>query len=83
MNSLEQVQNLPIAVKNGDATLLRNIATITEGTAPGQYQRYNMQRMITVTANISGADLGTVAKQVARDIYELCLSSKLVAFEVL
>src|SRR5204862_3726012 len=29
---------------------------------------YNMQRMITLTANISGADLGKVAKQVAQAI---------------
>src|SRR5438093_7718838 len=64
MNSLEQVENLPISLKTGDAMLLRNIGKVSEGTTVGQYQRYNMQRMITVTANISNADLGTVAKQV-------------------
>jgi multidrug efflux pump subunit AcrB len=64
MNSLEQAQNLPISLRTGDTTLLRNVAKVTEGATVGEYQRYNMQRMITVTANISGADLGTVAKQV-------------------
>jgi multidrug efflux pump subunit AcrB len=68
MNSLEQVQNLPISLKNGDTTLLRNIAQVAEGAAPGQYQRYDMQRLITVTANIADADLGTVARQVEQAI---------------
>ena len=31
--------------------------------AVGQYERYNMQRMVTVTANIASADLGSVATQ--------------------
>src|SRR5262249_50429222 len=47
------------------------IAKVTEGTTVGQYQRYNMQRMITVTANISGSHLGTVAKQVRSAIGQL------------
>jgi multidrug efflux pump subunit AcrB len=57
--------------RDGQATLLRNVAKVTEGTAVGQYQRYNMQRVITVTANISGADLGTVARQVMAALREL------------
>jgi multidrug efflux pump subunit AcrB len=71
MNSLDQAQNLPITLKDGETTLLRNIAKVSEGTTIGEYQRYNMQRMITVTANIAGADLGTVGRQVARAIKEL------------
>ena len=71
MNSVEQAQNLPVTYRGGQAILLRNIAKVTESTAAGQYERYNMQRMITVTANIAGADLGTVAKQVAQALHEL------------
>src|ERR1044071_2674967 len=71
MNSLEQAENLPISLKQGDATLLRNIARVTEGTTIGQYQRYNMQRMITVTANTAATDLGTVAKKVQAAIKQL------------
>ncbi len=71
MNSVEEAQNIPVTYRNGQAILLRNIASVTEGTTPGQYERYNMQRMITVTANIGGADLGTVAQQVRSAIKEL------------
>src|SRR5262249_54843524 len=46
--------------------LLRNVAQVKQGTAMGQYERYNMQRMITVTANIAGTDLGTTAREVTR-----------------
>jgi multidrug efflux pump subunit AcrB len=64
MNSVEQVKNVPVRAREGQSVLLRNIAKVTESTAVGQYERYNMQRMVTVTANIAGADLGSVTKQV-------------------
>src|ERR1043166_4558615 len=68
MNTMEQAQNLPVAFREGQAILLRNLATVSEGTTIGQYERYNMQRVISVLANISGADLGSVARQVSRAI---------------
>jgi multidrug efflux pump subunit AcrB len=68
MNSVEQARNIPVSYRNGDAILLRNVADVSEGTAVGEYDRYNMQRMVTVTANIAGADLGTVTRQVAQGI---------------
>jgi len=71
MDSVEEAQNIPVTYRNGQAILLRNIANVTEGTTVGQYERYNMQRMITVTANLGGADLGSVAQQVMNGIKEL------------
>jgi len=65
MDSLEQAKNLPVMDHGGQGLLLRNVASVSEGAAVGQYERYNMQRMVTVTANISGADLGSVAQQVS------------------
>jgi multidrug efflux pump subunit AcrB len=71
MDSVEEAENIPVAYRNGQAILLRNIASVSEGTTVGQYERYNMQRMITVTANIGGADLGRAAQQVMKAIKEL------------
>ena len=65
MDSMEAAQNLPVSYREGKAILLRNIASVKEGTTVGQYERYNMQRMVTVTANIADTDLGTVRRQVA------------------
>ena len=53
------------------AVLLRNVATVATGTAVGQYERYNMARVVSITANIHGADLGSVARQIARAIADV------------
>ena len=65
MGSPEDVGNIPVGLRGGQSVLLRNVATVTPGTAVGQYERYNMQRLVTVTANIQGTDLGHAAAQVA------------------
>ncbi|MCX6903664.1 MAG: efflux RND transporter permease subunit, partial [Verrucomicrobia bacterium] len=71
MDSLEEARNVPVKDHGGQSLLLRNVAKVTDGTAVGQYERYNMQRMVTVTANIAGADLGRVAKEVSQALKKL------------
>ena len=71
MDSLEQARNVPVAEHHGQTVLLRNVAKVSEGTTVGQYERYNMQRLVSVTANIEGADLGTVSKQVSASLQGL------------
>jgi multidrug efflux pump subunit AcrB len=68
MNSLEEVKNLPISRRAGQQIDLRNIASVTDGTALGEYDRYNQQRMLTLSANISGEDLGRAAVRVQQAI---------------
>ncbi|HVN40712.1 MAG TPA: efflux RND transporter permease subunit [Myxococcota bacterium] len=71
MDALEEVQNVPILDRDGHPLALRDVARVTEGSAVGQYERYNMQRLVTVTANVAGADLGTVAAHVGDAIRQL------------
>ena len=71
MDSLEAVGNLPVTEAHGEAVLLRNLARISEGTAMSQHDRYNMQRLIGVRANVAGEDLGGAAREVAQAIKEL------------
>ena len=59
MGSPEEVGNIPVGLRAGQSVLLRSVATVTPGTAVGQYARYNMQRLVTVTANIQGTDSAT------------------------
>jgi multidrug efflux pump subunit AcrB len=66
MHSLEQVKNIPIRMSHGVQIDLRNVADVTPGTVLGEYDRYNMQRMLTLQANIAGGDLGGIADQVSR-----------------
>lgn len=48
----------------GRTILLRDVASVREGTIPGEVDRYNMRRMISLTANVEGEDLGSVDRQV-------------------
>jgi multidrug efflux pump subunit AcrB len=64
MASVEDVSNLPVSIAGGGSTLLRNVATVDSGTTIAEYDRYNMQRLVTLTANIAGEDLGEVSSQI-------------------
>lgn len=64
MNSADAVKNIP-AMSNGSLhPLVSDVAEVKYGTAPGEMDRYNMQRMATITANVQGEDLGRAASQV-------------------
>ena len=69
--SLEDLRNVPITAAAGKTVPLRNIAAISQGTTPGTYERYNMARTVSITANIHGAALGTAAEQVRAAIAEV------------
>jgi multidrug efflux pump subunit AcrB len=69
--SLEDLKNVPVSTGTGRAMLLRNLANVGTGTAVGQYERYNMARVISITANIQDADLGTVARQIDGKLAEI------------
>jgi multidrug efflux pump subunit AcrB len=65
MDSVEQVKTIPIQRAGGPSLLLRDVADVKRGTMPGEYDRYNMKRSLTLTANIDGEDLGRAARRVA------------------
>ncbi len=46
--------------------LLGDVARIENGTIVGEYDRVNGQRMVTLSANVAGEDLGRVAGRVDR-----------------
>ena len=71
MNSAEEMKNIPISFKGGDSLLLRNVAQVQEGTSIGQFDRYNMQRQVSLSANVVGEDLGRAAKNIAHAIAEV------------
>ena len=71
MSSVEDVRNVPVAGDGGRTSLLRNVASVRSGTVVGEYDRYNMARMVTVTANIEGASLGGAAAAVTEAIAAL------------
>ena len=64
MSSMEDIMNVPIMQNGAARPLLSDVATVSEGTAIGEYNRYNQQRMITLTANVHQQDLGTASDEV-------------------
>jgi multidrug efflux pump subunit AcrB len=70
MTSLEDIKTLPIRQDQGDGVplLLRDVASVERSTVPGQYDRYNMKRTLTLTANLAGIDLGRASGAVDRAI---------------
>src|SRR5260370_10224980 len=69
MASIEDVADLPVMARNVAGTgrpLVSDVATVDYGTTPGEVDRYNMQRVVSFTANIHGKPLG----QVVTDIRE-------------
>ncbi len=68
MDSIIGVETIPIAHPGGEPLLLRDVARVSPGIMPGEYDRYNMKRVVSLTANIASEDLGQVAGHVDRAI---------------
>ena len=66
--SVEDIGNVPIKSSGKAPVLLRNLATIGNGTSPGTYERYNVARLVSITANLHGADLGTAMRAVRKAV---------------
>ena len=62
--SLQDVANMPAMPSGAARPLVGDVAQVGFGTTVGEYDRYNQQRMVTITANTSGSDLGGAARQV-------------------
>jgi len=68
LNSLAQLENIPVAQKTSGKIGLRDVANVTETKLPGEYDRYNSQRSITLGANVYGETLGQAAKRIDQAI---------------
>src|SRR5262249_44681846 len=60
MNSAAEVGMVSIKGQTDKQLLVRDVASVHSGTMPGEYDRYNMKRVVSLTANIEGEDLGRV-----------------------
>jgi multidrug efflux pump subunit AcrB len=58
------VRNIPVMQDDAVRPLLGDVASVDYGTTMGEVDRYNMQRVVSLTANIQGKALGDAAKDV-------------------
>ncbi|MDR3622927.1 MAG: efflux RND transporter permease subunit [Paludisphaera borealis] len=69
MTKAEELENLPIESVNPLVNLMvRDVATVRQGTRPGEYDRSMSQRYLTLTANVEGEDMGRASNHVIEAI---------------
>jgi len=72
ISSIEDVENIPTMLTGSTGStsrpLVGDVASVNFGSMIGEYDRYNQQRMITISANTAGVDLGSAAREVSTAI---------------
>jgi multidrug efflux pump subunit AcrB len=66
VGSAEALAQIPLKRTEHGQVLIGDVAELRSGTMPGQYDRYNMRRQITLTANVANTDLATVSREVSQ-----------------
>lgn len=64
------ISNLPITTENGQVVALSQVADIEVETGPAQVSREDVQRRITIEANLRGRDLGSFIREAQQKIAE-------------
>ena len=68
IGSVKDLELAPVASRGTERVLVRDVGQIKEGAMPGQIDRYDMRRAVSITANVQGTDLGDMARQVTRAV---------------
>ena len=63
-NKIEDIKKLTVQSSTGDLIQVGNVAEIAMAKAPVQIDRRYQERIVSVTANVQGRDLGSVAKDI-------------------
>jgi multidrug efflux pump subunit AcrB len=69
IKSKADIEQFPVMGNaNMQHPLISDVAKVEYGVTNGEYDRYNMMRMVSVTANITGKDMGNVGTMVQEAI---------------
>ena len=69
--NIQEVLDLNLRTPAGELVALRNLVEVDAGEGPVTIERKDQQRIVTVTANISGRDLGSVAQDIVTKLDEI------------
>jgi len=64
MSSLKDVESVPALKEGTEGPYIRDLAKLSYGTMPGEIDHINQQRLVSISANIFGEDLGRAAEKV-------------------
>jgi HAE1 family hydrophobic/amphiphilic exporter-1 len=70
-NDIDAIGNLPIAAGSNGMITLSQVADVVESTGPATINRKDLQRGVTVEANLEGVELGTVTPKLQEAISKL------------
>ncbi|MBX9569715.1 MAG: efflux RND transporter permease subunit [Candidatus Obscuribacterales bacterium] len=68
IESIKDVEMIPVKQGELSSPVLGDVAEVHFGNMVGEYDRYNLRRMVSITANIVGDDLGSAARAVDQAI---------------
>ncbi|HJT74181.1 MAG TPA: efflux RND transporter permease subunit, partial [Chitinophaga sp.] len=71
VSNSDELGLVPVSGGTGSPVYLRDVTTSQKTTSPGEYDRINQQRYITLTANVFHKDVGTAIKDVKKAIASL------------
>ncbi|BAB77274.1 CusA/CzcA family heavy metal efflux RND transporter (plasmid) [Anabaena sp. FACHB-709] len=69
-NNLDIIRNLLVDTPTGQKIPLAQVASIDYGTGPNTINRENVSRLIVVSANVSGRDLGSAVEEIQSKVRE-------------
>ncbi|MDZ8118739.1 efflux RND transporter permease subunit [Pontiella agarivorans] len=69
--SLDEVLNLTLRTADGETVALRNLVTTVSSRAPLEITRKDQQRQVTVSANVTDRDLGSVATEIKEKLNQI------------
>lgn len=73
--SIDELLDMTIRNQNGDQVILRNLLSVENTTGAVVIDRKNQERLITLSVNIAGRDLGSVAEEIKQCIDKIAIPS--------
>jgi multidrug efflux pump subunit AcrB len=71
INSLQDLEKMPLQSPNGEVHPLNFFTSIKKTEKVGEYDRFDMRRLVSVTANLSGIDLFHATQLIHRELESL------------
>ena len=68
ITSIQDVEHIPVTPGAAAHPLMGDVAQVVYGNEVGEYHRLNGQRMVTLTANVYGEDIGRISRQLDQAI---------------
>jgi len=69
--SLREVLDLSLTNREGEAVVLRNVVAPQPRTGPVQIERKDQERLVAVSAEVSGRDLGSVIAEIRERLHSV------------